>query len=101
MSDDAPTAFVTVSWRRHMRRDDGSLDRRAYELCALGELNDRLRAGDVWVEDSRGYRAIDGPLIPLLLSPTSTPRARPRWRCRSRRTHGSRLAGTCSIASCA
>lgn len=47
MPDGAPTAFVTASWRRHVRRDDGSLDRRAYELCALSELNDRLRAGDL------------------------------------------------------
>jgi hypothetical protein len=64
MPDDAPTAFVTVGWRRHVHRDDGSLDRRAYELCALSELNDRLRAGDVWVEGSRSYRAVDGLLIP-------------------------------------
>jgi TnpA family transposase len=64
MPDDAPLAFVTVSWRRHVRRDDGSLDRRAYELCALSELNDRLRAGDVWVDGSRSYQASDSLLIP-------------------------------------
>lgn len=64
MPDDVPMAFVTASWRRHVCRDDGSLDRRAYELCTLSELNDRLRAGDVWVEGSRSYRAVDGLLIP-------------------------------------
>jgi TnpA family transposase len=62
--DNAPTAFMSASWRRHVCRNDGSLDRRAYELCALSELNDRLRAGDVWVDGSRSYQSIDSLLIP-------------------------------------
>jgi hypothetical protein len=64
MRGDAPTGFISTGWWRHIRRDDGSLDRRGYELCALSALNDRLRAGDVWVEGSRTYRAIDGLLLP-------------------------------------
>jgi hypothetical protein len=32
------------------------MDRHFYELCALAELRDRLRAGDIWVTGSRQYR---------------------------------------------
>jgi hypothetical protein len=34
-----------------------------YELCVLSELRDRLRAGDVWVADSRQYRSVEERLI--------------------------------------
>jgi len=34
----------------------GSIDLHFYELRALSGLRDRLRAGDVWVRDSRQYR---------------------------------------------
>lgn len=59
----ALTGFVRRSWRSFVFRD-GAIDRRAYELCALSELRDRLRAGDVWVEGSRQYRDFDAYLIP-------------------------------------
>jgi Tn3 transposase DDE domain len=35
-----------------------------YELCALAELRDRLRAGDIWVTGSRQYRDFETYLIP-------------------------------------
>jgi hypothetical protein len=34
------------------------------ELCALAELRDRLRAGDIWVTGSRQYRDFETYLIP-------------------------------------
>jgi Domain of unknown function (DUF4158) len=39
-------------------------DCKAYELCALSELRDRLRAGDVWVDGSRTFEILksEGPL---------------------------------------
>lgn len=40
------------------------MDRRTYEFCVLAELRDRLRAGDMWVEGSRRYRAVEQQLIP-------------------------------------
>ena len=40
------------------------VDRRFYELCALAELRDRLRSGDIWVTGSRQYRDFDTYLIP-------------------------------------
>ena len=41
------------------------MDRRFYEICALAELRDRLRAGDVWVTGSRQYRDFETYLIPV------------------------------------
>ena len=40
------------------------IDRKAYEICALSELRDRLRAGDVWVEGSRQFRDFESCLVP-------------------------------------
>ena len=40
------------------------VDRRFYELCALAELRDRLRAGDVWVTGSRQDRDFETYLPP-------------------------------------
>lgn len=43
---------------------DGRPDRRAWEVCVLSELRDRLRAGDVWVAGSRRYRRFENLLLP-------------------------------------
>lgn len=59
---DAPVGFIRRSWRRQIGR--GQIDRRTYEFCVLAELRDRLRAGDMWVEGSRRYRAVEQQLIP-------------------------------------
>lgn len=59
----APKAFIRRAWRPFVFRDD-EIDRRAYELCALSELRDRLRAGDIWVERSRQYQDFEAYLIP-------------------------------------
>jgi hypothetical protein len=40
------------------------VDRHFYELCALAELRDRLRSGDIWVTGSRQYRDFETYLIP-------------------------------------
>ena len=57
---DAPVSFIRQGWRRAI--GDG-LNRRTYEFCVFVELRDRLRAGDVWVEGSRRYRAVEQQLI--------------------------------------
>lgn len=59
---DAPMGFIRKGWRRTI--GNATLDRRTYELCVLVELRDRLRAGDMWVEGSRRYRAVEQQLIP-------------------------------------
>ncbi|MFP5517498.1 MAG: Tn3 family transposase, partial [Alphaproteobacteria bacterium] len=58
-----PTGFIRRSWRPFVIKKEG-IDRRAYEICALSELRDRLRAGDVWVEGSRQYRDFESCLMP-------------------------------------
>jgi TnpA family transposase len=45
---DAPSKFITPRWARLVKTDAG-FDRRFYELCALSELKNKLRSGDVWV----------------------------------------------------
>jgi hypothetical protein len=59
---DAPIGFIRQTWRRRIGRD--GIDRRTYEFCMLAELRDRLPAGDMWVEESRRYRAVEQQLIP-------------------------------------
>jgi TnpA family transposase len=54
---------VRPRWRRFVFREDG-VDRRYYELCAMEELRQRLRAGDVWVVGSRRYRSLEDDLLP-------------------------------------
>ena len=58
-----PTGFVKPRWRSHVFIA-GGVDRRFYEICALAELRDRLRAGDIWVTGSRQYRDFETYLIP-------------------------------------
>ena len=58
-----PTGFIRRLWRPLVLRN-GMVDRRAYEVCVLCELRDRLRAGDVWVEGSRDYRDFEDTLMP-------------------------------------
>ena len=58
-----PRGFVKPRWRPHVFKADG-VDRHFYELCALAELRDRLRSGDVWVTGSRQYRDFETYLIP-------------------------------------
>jgi hypothetical protein len=45
-----PVGFIRQAWRRAI--GTGIPDRRIYELCVLVELRDRLRAGDMWVEEA-------------------------------------------------
>ena len=63
LPDNPPLRFVPPSWRPFVLRD-GQVIRAAYELCVLTQLRERLRAGDIWVEESRQYRAFDSYLLP-------------------------------------
>ncbi len=60
---DAPTGFVKPRWEPHVLQD-GGIDRRFYELCALSELKHALRAGDVWVPGSRQFKDFEDYLLP-------------------------------------
>jgi TnpA family transposase len=58
----APLEWVNQRWRPYVVTDDG-IDRRFYELCALTELKNRLRSGDVWVTGSRQFKDFDAYLL--------------------------------------
>ena len=60
---DASTEFVKKRWRKLVISNDG-IDRRFYELCALSELKNALRSGDIWVEGSRQFKDFDEYLVP-------------------------------------
>lgn len=58
----APTGFVRARWEPLVFTEEG-VDRRAYELCALSELKNALRSGDIWVEGSRQFKDFDTYLL--------------------------------------
>jgi TnpA family transposase len=58
----APLEWISQRWRPYVVTDDG-IDRRFYELCALTELKNRLRSGDVWVTGSRQFKDFDAYLL--------------------------------------
>ena len=45
---DAPTAFIKAALEAAGDHPEG-LDRKFYEICALSELKNALRSGDIWV----------------------------------------------------
>jgi hypothetical protein len=52
LPENLPTGFVKPRWQPYVFAA-GGVDRHFYEICALSELRDRLRAGDIWVTGSR------------------------------------------------
>ena len=42
------------------------IDRRFYEICALSELKNALRSGDIWVKGSRQFRDFDDNNLPAV-----------------------------------
>ena len=60
---DAPIGFIKRRWAKLVFTEAG-IDRRYYELCALSELKNALRSGDIWVDGSRQFRNFDEYLIP-------------------------------------
>jgi TnpA family transposase len=60
---DAPTGFIKKRWEKLVMTDAG-IDRRYYELCALSELKNALRSGDIWVQGSRQFKDFDENLMP-------------------------------------
>ncbi len=61
----SPSAFIDNQWRPHVvDTGRGRFDRRAFELCAAYELRSALRAGRVWVPDSRRHADPSSLLLP-------------------------------------
>jgi TnpA family transposase len=57
-----PTSFLRPAWREAVLSADGA-ERRIWEAATLLALRDRLRAGDIWVEGSRQWRAVEDQLL--------------------------------------
>ncbi len=60
---DAPVGFIKKRWQSLVFTNTG-IDRRYYELCALSELKNALRSGDIWVKGSRQFKDFEEYLIP-------------------------------------
>ena len=58
-----PTAFLAPAWRKLIGTGP-VIDRRTWEVAVVMTLRDQLRAGDIWVEGSRAFRAFDDFLLP-------------------------------------
>ncbi|NJP36871.1 Tn3 family transposase [Alkalicoccus luteus] len=55
--DDSPVDFISKRWKKHLYEDDGTtINRHYYEMAALTELREHVRAGDVSIVGSRQYR---------------------------------------------
>ena len=61
--NEAPTGFIKKRWEKLVMSDAG-IDRRYYELCALSELKNALRSGDIWVQGSRQFKDFEDYLVP-------------------------------------
>ena len=70
---EAPVAFIPAAWRSYVVDKQGNISRRYYELCTLWMLRQALRAGDIWVENSRRYADPETYLIPLEQWPKRRP----------------------------
>ncbi|GAB6499035.1 MULTISPECIES: Tn3 family transposase [Bacillaceae] len=62
--DGAPLDFVPKRWEKHVYDEDGSINRKYYELAALNELKNHIRSGDVWVVGSRLHKDFEEYLVP-------------------------------------
>ena len=58
LPDNSPTKFIKKRWERLILTENG-IDPRYYELCALSELKNALRSGNVWVQGSRQFKDFD------------------------------------------
>lgn len=60
-----PVSFLRPAWRDAVLEAAraGGNERRTWETATLLALRDRLRAGDIWVEGSRQWRAVEDQLI--------------------------------------
>jgi hypothetical protein len=52
---DASLEFVPAAWRRALWQENGQLDRRVWELGLAFAVRDALRAGDLYLADSRHH----------------------------------------------
>jgi TnpA family transposase len=61
-----PVSCLRAPWRDAVlsAAETGGTKRRIWEAAILLALRDRIRAGDIWIQGSRQWRAIEDQLIP-------------------------------------
>ena len=52
---EAPIQFVPAAWCPVLRRDDGTIDRRIWEMALALAIRDALRSGDLYLPESRRH----------------------------------------------
>lgn len=52
---DAPTSFVPAAWEASLRREDGGIDKRLWEIGLALAVRDSLRSGDLYLPESRHH----------------------------------------------
>jgi TnpA family transposase len=62
--EDAPLGFIRKRWEPLVFSENG-IERRFYELCALTELKNGLRSGDISVQGSRQFKDFEEYLLPV------------------------------------
>lgn len=62
--ESAPLKFIPAKWDEYIVNQKGQIARRYYELCLLWELRTALRAGNVWLLNSRRYANPESYLLP-------------------------------------
>jgi hypothetical protein len=61
--EDAPLGFISKRWKPLVFSENG-IERRFYELCALTELKNCLRSGDISIKGSRQFKDFEEYLLP-------------------------------------
>ncbi|WAG43629.1 hypothetical protein LL065_24805 (plasmid) [Clostridium estertheticum] len=61
--DDAPIEFISKRWKNHVCNEDGTINKRYYEMAVLTELNNAIHSGDIWISDSKQHKNISKYLI--------------------------------------
>jgi hypothetical protein len=54
-TEKAPREIIGLAWQRHVLREDGGVDLRAYTFCLLDQLKTALRRRDVFAKPSWRY----------------------------------------------
>ena len=63
VADDAPVSFVPQRWKKHVIGTDGTIHRAYYEMAALTELRNAVRAGNISIVGSRQHKHFDEYLV--------------------------------------
>ena len=78
---DAPAGFIRKRWAEYVFRPE-DVDRRFYEVCAMADLKNALRSGDVSVIGSRQFRDFQDYLMAKAEFHDRLDREPPRSSCR-------------------